>query len=138
MGAPGAQGWRGEGAGVKPNASAIQRLGMTVSRKRGSATLYEGSSGLSRSGRPRKRSCFWGQDAEDSEDYANGTAVGVNGDEEIAEKAGRGAREGSEGTLTGEVGVNARRKPALDMLSIQVGIYGRFLLSMLYVKVEIC
>jgi hypothetical protein len=24
------------------------------------------------------------------------------------------------------------------MLSIQVGIYGRFLLSMLYVKVEIC
>jgi hypothetical protein len=136
VGAPGAQSWRGEGAGVKPNASAIQR--MAVSRKRGSGALYEGSSGLSRSGRPRKRSCFWGQDAEDSEDSANGTSVEVNGDEKEVEKAGRGACEGSEGTLTGEVGENARRKPALDMLSIQVGIYGCFLLSMLYVNVEIC
>ena len=109
---------------------------MAVSRKRGAGALYEGSSGLSRSGRPRKRSCFGGQDAEESEDSENGTSI--NGDEKVVEKAGRGACEGSEGTLTGEVGVNARRKPALDMLSIQVGIYGCFLLSMLCVNVEIC
>lgn len=96
---------------------------MIFSRKRGAGALYEGSSGLSRSGRPRKRSCFWEQDAEESEDSANGTSVEVNGDEKkTMEKAGRGVFEGSEGTLTGEVGVNARRKPALDMLSFQVGI----------------
>ena len=114
----GTQGWRRVEARVEPNSLAL--CGRTLSRKRGSGVPYEGSSGLSRSGRPRKRSCFWGQDADEAEDDAHCSAEDARACEQKESKAGGGAGKGSESTLAGEIGVNARRKPALDMLSIQV------------------
>lgn len=115
----GTQGWRRVGARVEPNSLAL--CGRTLSRKRGSGVPYEGSSGLSRSGRPRKRSCFWGQDADEAEDDAHCSAEDARACEQKESKAGGGAGKGSESNLAGEIGVNARRKPALDMLSIQNG-----------------